>query len=43
MAQFDGHSIKFESADFLSSIGNLRELTELAKGLPTLIEMSDSH
>lgn len=35
MAQFDGHSIKFERADMLINIGSLKDLNELTRNLPT--------
>ena len=41
MSLFDGHSIKFESAEFLVSMGSTKEIAELTKYLPTYIEPID--
>lgn len=43
MAQFDGHSIKFESAEFLQHVGSDAELKQMSALMPTRLEAFDHH
>lgn len=41
--QFDGHSIKFESCEFLKKIGSLHELAAMTLAMPTHLEPVELH
>jgi hypothetical protein len=43
MAAFDGHSIKFESAEYLTQLGSLSELKQMSALMPTRLEFYDHH
>ena len=43
MAQFDGHSIKFESAEYQMHLGSQQELKQMTSLMPTRLEAPDNH
>lgn len=43
MAQFDGHSIKYEFAEYLGNLGSHQELKQMSALMPTRVEQNDHH
>lgn len=43
MAAFDGHSIKFESAEYLVNLGSHQELKQMSAVMPTRLDLFDHH
>jgi hypothetical protein len=43
MNQFDGHSIKFEMAEYMATLGSSQELKQMTALMPTRLEPYDHH